>query len=71
MLLALLDDLHHMLLQCLIALGNNPLKDTEDKCPIETAAIPPGLAIVFIDGHEGLHLDIESLIVNKLVHQQC
>lgn len=71
MLFTLLDDLHHMLLQSLIPLGNNLLKDRKNECPVETAAIPPGFPILLIDRHEGLDLDIKSLIINKLVHQQC
>jgi hypothetical protein len=59
-----------MVLQLLIPLADNVLKNTEVQGTIEAAAITPSFPILVIHSHQALHFDVETLIVDKLVHQQ-
>lgn len=69
MLLRLLDLVHHLIPKPFIPLDNNPLKHTIINRPIETTPISPRLAILGILVHQALYLDVEALVIDKLVHQ--
>lgn len=69
MLLAFLDLIDHMLFQFFITLTDNLLKNTKIERTIKTAPSTPSLPILITHTHQTLHLDIKTLVINKLVHK--
>ena len=61
---------YHMFLQFFILFAYNLFKYGKCQCSIKAASISPSFTIVFILRYQTLDLDIESLVIGKLIHQQ-
>lgn len=69
MLLCLFYFINHMSLQFFVPLLDNFFEYAVVECAIKAAAIPPRFAVLIVDGHDRLYFDIESFIVDELVHE--
>ena len=70
MIFGFFDFFYHMLLQIVIPFHYYFLENRKDESSVETAPVSPGLSILFILPQQILDLDVETLIIDELIHQE-